>query len=196
MEKNITEKYRPQILKDVLLEPRIYELIQNYINCESFPCPHLLLYGSPGTGKTSLARVIGKERKIPILEINASEERSLKLDAKIRKFCELPCSGFVILDEIDSLPVTRQLAIKSIIEKQTTKSFILICNCYRKVSNELKDECINIKINNASVEQILNRVKMIINKENLTVMSDQDIINIINQFRPDIRRIINLTTLH
>ncbi len=73
------EKYRPKTVEDyVFVNENQKQQVEGWIKDGSIP--HLLLSGDPGTGKTTLAKVLINELGIEeydILEINASRENSV-----------------------------------------------------------------------------------------------------------------------
>jgi DNA polymerase III delta prime subunit len=121
---------RPTCLKDVVLPPVLRALFEKYI--ETLKIPHLLLVGTQGCGKTTLARVLSKELNAKTLEINASKENGIDvIREKLENFCKTPnveaifdldnnSKGFmkkiVILDEFDYTTPAFKEAFKSFIE--------------------------------------------------------------------------------
>ena len=78
----LTEKYRPKVLEDLITPKRVGEKLSKGVY------QHLLLHGSPGTGKTSAAKVLVKHFKHPYLYINASTDTSVDIVRnRITDFC-------------------------------------------------------------------------------------------------------------
>jgi replication-associated recombination protein RarA len=135
-----TEKFRPKNLGQLIAPVRVKEelnkgLIQN-----------LLLYGSPGTGKTSTLFILAKDH--PSLYINASEEGGIDtIREKIGKFCatisleggkeDLKC---VILDELDGASENFYKALRAVMERYSnTARFIASCNYIQKIPEPISE---------------------------------------------------------
>ena len=98
---NFIEKYRPQNSSELIVSPRIISDIRNWIKLwkEGTPVKKaLILYGPPGTGKTTTASVLAKEMNVPIVEMNASDQRN----ADAMKRIALMASLYGDLSQIDS----------------------------------------------------------------------------------------------
>lgn len=125
------DKYRPKSLDDVIGHDDIKNVITNALKMGDLP--HLMLYGMPGTGKTSITHAMvrelyGKNVDRNVLELNASDENGINVVRdKIIKFANLEasrgknndCPEFkvIILDEADSMTSEAQTALKKAMEK-------------------------------------------------------------------------------
>jgi replication factor C subunit 2/4 len=127
------EKYRPQGVDDIAHQDEVVKTLKSAIQTGTLP--HLLFYGPPGTGKTStilaVARsLFGPEYRSRILELNASDERGIKVvREKVKQFAQFtvtglektagyPCPPFkiIILDEADTMTTEAQAALRRTME--------------------------------------------------------------------------------
>lgn len=137
------ERYRPKYLADLVAQDDIVNTIRVLV--ERNRLPHMLLYGPPGSGKTStilcVAReMYGNQSKSMTLELNASDARGIDVVRnEIQNFAgtrKLFSSGtkLVILDECDNMTKDAQMALRRVIEKYSENArFCLICNYASKV---------------------------------------------------------------
>ena len=119
--KNIwTEKYRPHTLDDLIINDRVKRTINNFVKEKEIP--NLLFVGSPGTGKTSCARIIVKDLlKCDYLYINASDENGIDaIRTKVVGFAQTKSFDggvkVVILDEQDAMTISAQAALRNTME--------------------------------------------------------------------------------
>jgi replication factor C subunit 3/5 len=206
---NWNEKYRPNNLEKIILSNYNKLLINNIIEKNYFP--NLLLYGPPGTGKTttvinlinSYLNKYYKDNKKQIVHLNASHERGIEI---IRNnlytfvvsdnlFFDGP--KFIILDEVDYMTKSAQLALKYLIEYYSNYNvrYCLICNYITKIDNNLQSYFCKLKFNNIPFEEIHAFLESICSAEKLTVSKDY-LYHIINLFKNDIRAMINFLQLN
>jgi replication factor C subunit 3/5 len=206
---NWNEKYRPNNLDKIILSNYNKLLINNIIEKNYFP--NLLLYGPPGTGKTTtVINLINgylnkyySDNKKQIVHLNASHERGIEI---IRNnlytfvvsdnlFFEGP--KFIILDEVDYMTKSAQLALKYLIEYYSNYNvrYCLICNYITKIDTNLQSYFCKLKFNNIPFEEIHTFLANISSAENLNVSSDY-LYHIINLFKNDIRAMVNFLQLN
>lgn len=186
------EKYRPKTLSQVISHDDKVNMLRNaLVNRE---IPHLLFYGSPGTGKTSLILALIKEmygnqfRRF-MLELNASDKRGIQVVRDdIKKFAQTKSSDlkFIILDEADAMTSDAQDALRRIIEKYSkTCRFCLICNNSSKIINAIKSRCFPMRFSVLSKDAIKIKLIDILQQENVTITDTalQYILNIDQDFR-------------
>lgn len=167
------------------------------------------MYGPPGTGKTSTVLAMAKELfgkefyKHRILELNASDERGIQVVRdKIKKFAqrkiahnpdkECPPLQLIILDEADSMTIDAQSALRRIIEAYSTNTrFCIICNYISKIIDPLASRCVKFRFSAIGADAQKQRLKMICEKENIKIESDQVIDSLIEISEGDLRRSIN-----
>ena len=202
------EKYRPKKLNDIIYQNEIVNMLKVVV--ETGNLPHLLLYGPPGCGKTSVALSIAMElfgpRKIKarILELNASDERGINVVRnKIITFAKgaignrdpkYPCPPYkiIILDEADAMTMEAQSALRKTIEKYShITRFCFICNYINQIIKPIKSRCVKLRFKPITKKYIATRLKYIAKKENLKIMK-----NVINRITDvvngDMRRAIML----
>ena len=131
----LTEKYRPKTLDDLITPARVKSKLEKGVY------QHLLLHGSPGTGKTSAAKALVKHFKHPYLYINASTDTSVDVVRnRITDFCanrsimdEPGKMKVIILDEIDG--VSDQF-FKALLDSQSSRT-----SRYYSLHSKLSEWC-------------------------------------------------------
>ena len=195
------EKYRPTTINEIISHGQIIETIKKLLLGGSLP--HLLFYGSPGTGKTSTIMAIAKEIygsniRLMVMKLDASDDRGINsVREDIKGFAEKSNMfqkgvRLIILDEADSMTYDAQFALRRIIEKySTTIRFCLICNYENKILPAIRSRCANFRFNNIDNIHICSKLTQIVNNEKLNV--EPHVINIIATLgKGDLRKSINL----
>lgn len=192
-----TEKYRPNTVDGyVFRDENQKKQIITWIKDKSIP--HLMLSGSPGIGKTTLAKLLLHEIGIEsydILEINASRTNSVEdVRDKITNFVRMiPFGPFkvVLLDEADYLSPNAQAALRGVMEEYAdTSRFILTCNMPNRIMEALHSRCQQMHF--ASIDQVefTARVATILVEEGIDF--DLDTLDTyVKATYPDLRKCIN-----
>ena len=193
------EKYRPDNIGDyVFRDANQQGQVTGWIKDGALP--HLLFSGAPGTGKTTLAKVLLKELDVDnmdILEINASNENSVDtIRSKITNFSSTMPFGdmkYVLLDEADYITPNGQAALRGVMETyHTSCRFILTCNYPQRIIPALHSRCQGFHINKLDINEFTARIATICIAEN--VDCDLDTLDTYVQATyPDLRKAINLT---
>lgn len=190
-----TEKYRPKSFDDLIFEGK--ESLKRYIsNPKSIPS-FIFHSNSPGTGKTSTAKIIVSELGADFNIINASDERGIDtIREKIKNFAQSLSSNpelkrCIFLDEADGLTKQAQESMKALMEMYSGNCFfILSCNDLSKIIEPIrKGRCLTIDFSRPSKEAILARLKTVCEQESLS-LSGLDLANLVKKEYPDIRSMI------
>lgn len=195
------EKYRPKKIAETILPAGLKKTFQEFV--DNGELPNLLLSGSQGTGKTTVARALCEEVGADYIVINGSMNGNIDtLRNDIKNFAStVSLNGgrkVVILDEADYLnPQSTQPALRGFIEEFSKNcSFILTCNFKNRIIAPLHSRCsvIDFKIENTEkpklAGQFFKRVITILETENVT-FSEKVVAEVINRHFPDNRRILN-----
>ena len=193
----LVEKYRPTTLDDIVLSKEDRTFFESLK--EKQEIPHLLFAGVQGSGKTSLAKIIVNDiLNCQYLYINASDENGIDtIRGKISGFARTKSLDgklkVVLLDEGDQISLDAQKALRNIIEEFAFNTrFIITCNYLFKIIPALQSrtQIFNLV---PPIEGVVQRVKEILQKENITIEADQKplLLEHIRKNLPDVRRIVN-----
>jgi DNA polymerase III delta prime subunit len=196
------ERYRPKTIKECILPNDLKKIFTSMI--ESGEISNMILSGTSGLGKTTVARALCNELDLDILLINASEESGIDtLRSKIKQFASSVSlhSGkhkVVILDEADYLNAqSTQPALRAFIEEfGSSCRFILTCNFKNRIIEPLHSRCSVINFNTSRDDlvhlcgEFLARLKDIL-KENEIDYKESVLAEVIMKYAPDWRRVLN-----
>ena len=193
----LVEKYRPTVLENYVGNEHIKKTISQYL--EQNDIQNLIFYGPAGTGKTTLAKLIIKNLNCDHLYINASDERGIEtIRDKVSGFASVASFKplkVIILDEADFLTIQAQASLRNIIETfSRTTRFILTCNYIERIIDPLQSRCQVLKIVPPTKKDVAKHLNWILQQE--VVMHDvKDLVPLVNQCYPDLRKCINTIQL-
>lgn len=194
------EIYRPHKVSECILPDAVKATFQQYVDKEQIP--NLLLTGSTGTGKSSVAKAMCDEIGADYIFINGSLENGVDLlRTKIQGFgSSVSFTGgrkIIIMDEADNLTPAAQLAFRGVIEELSVNcSFIFTCNYKNRIIEAIHSRCATIEFKLAAKDKVAMaeafyaRVTEILNKEKITF--DAAVVGkLIMKFFPDYRKVLN-----
>ena len=195
------EKYRPQTVGDCILPEKLKNTFGDMI--DSGGVQNLLLSGSAGCGKTTVAKAMCNELGADWLMINCSEDGNIDtLRTTIRNFASTVsltgANKVVILDEFDYANAqSMQPALRGFIEEFANNCrFILTCNFKNRIIQPIHSRCTCIHFNFSKKDmtmmcaQFMKRVSGILDSEEIPY--DKGVVaKLIMRHSPDFRRVIN-----
>jgi len=194
-----TEKYRPSNLEELILPERVMSKFKDGL------VQNMLFAGSPGTGKTSTAKAIVQQFKLPYLYINASTDTSVEvIRTRITDFCStvsiMDAPGMfkvVILDEVDGVSDQFFKALRATMETFASNSrFIATCNYINKLPDPILSRFEVIDFDFDKQEEIeltkkyIKRVYEICGKEGMTIEKPA-LVEFVKRNFPDLRSTLN-----
>jgi replication factor C small subunit len=200
-----SEKYRPKKLQEVVNQKEIIKGISNLI--KSPDIPHMLFAGPAGVGKTTTAlcitmEILGDEWRKNTLELNASDERGIKMvRERVKEFAasiklagdkEFGKPKIIILDEADEMTSEAQTALRRIIEDSArTTRFIIICNYLSQIIEPIQSRCVVFRFTRLPKEDVIDHLEMIC-KQQKVKYEEKALAQIYSATGGDLRHSINI----
>ena len=193
----LNEKYRPLSLDTFVGNENLKKTIQQFLNQNDIV--NMLLYGGAGCGKTTLAKLIVHNLDCDSLLINASDERGIEtIRDKVQGFASVASFKplkVVILDEADFLTIQAQASLRNIIETfSRTTRFIMTCNFVERIIDPLQSRCQVLKIIPPTKKDVAKHLAGILDQESIE-FEINDLVPLVNQYYPDLRKCINTIQL-
>lgn len=192
-----TEHYRPKSLDDYIGNDFLKSKLKLFI--DNGDIPHLLFHGRSGTGKSTAAKMIVNTIECDYLFINASDENNVEtIRNKVKGFASTV--GFkdkkiIVLDECDYISPQGQAILRNLMETFSKHCrFILTCNYPERIIEALQSRCQTFEVIPPSKKEIAIHISKILQKESVE-FNPTDLVPIIDNAYPDIRKIINTCQL-
>ena len=193
----LNEKYRPTTLKNFVGNENLKSQIQHFLDQNDIV--NMLFYGPAGSGKTTLAKLIIQNLDCDHILINASDERGIEtIRDKVSSFAmsaTFKPLKIVILDEADFLTIQAQASLRNVIERFSRNTrFILTCNFVERIIDPLQSRCQVLKIIPPSKKEIAKHLAWILVEESIQ-FEIEDVVTLVNQYYPDLRKCLNTIQL-
>ncbi len=194
------ESYRPSTLDECILPEATYAQLKEMVKNKSVP--HLLLSGTAGIGKTTVARALVNDMGGELLFINASLESGIDvIRSKVLKFASVMSledkPKFLLFDEFDGLSRQAMESLRGIIEEFKNVRFFFTCNYKNRIIDAIISRTTEVNFSVPVSEKpklqarLFKRVSEILKKEGVK-FSPKVVVSLISTHFPDIRKLLNV----
>lgn len=186
------ERFRPKTFDRLILKDKEKNVIKNYIKNSKLLPSFIFHSKSPGTGKTSTAKIIIDTLGCDSLKINSSDERGIEtIREKVSLFAKsLSTNGIkrcIFLDEADGLTKQAQDSLRNLMETYSDNAFFIFsCNDITKIIDPIRSRCISINFQFPDKITIFDRMFRICKDEHI----EGNIGSLVDYYYPDIRSMI------
>jgi len=203
------EKYRPKNLDQIINQKEIIMGLKNFL-IKPNELPHLLFTGAAGIGKTTTAlclarEILGDNWKRDTLELNASDERGIKMvRERVKEFASIMKLSLnnqsenerpfkiIILDEADEMTSDAQTSLRRIIEDRSkTTRFIFICNYLSHIIEPIQSRCVVFRFSKVPADEVVEYLKFICKNEGIK-FDEKALYKIYEHTNGDLRHSINI----
>lgn len=197
MKKVWVEAYRPKSVDKIIMpDNRTKKIFAKYV--AEGEIPNILMYGGPGTGKTSMSLALIRDLKVnrvDVLKINCSDEKIDALRDKVKGFATTMAMGkfkVVRLEEMDFLGGEAMALLRALIEEVSSSCrFIGTCNYIAKVTPAIRSRFQEFSISAPAKDDVLVLGAEILEAENISFDID-DLEKVVAASYPDVRKMIQL----
>lgn len=198
----LTEKYRPKKISELVFVNEEYEnKFKEWIEKKSIDT-HLLLFGKPGTGKSSSINVILNEfETTDYIRYNMSDKTSIDDMRKVIDYASSsPISApfkLIILEEFERASPQAQDSLKYVLDTYSNWCrFIFTTNNIAKISTAIQSRCQRFEFNTLKIEDFLTRIVKILTMENISFDNLDIVSKYVQTYYPDLRACINAIDQH
>jgi len=191
-----TEKYRPATFEDLIFGNK--DMLLNYMKHPLGITSFIFYSNHPGTGKTSLAKLIISVLGADSLCLNSSMDRGIDIiREQVSSFARNMSSNpntkrCIFMDEFDQCTRIAQDSLRNLMEEYSDNTFFIFsCNDVSKIIEPIQSRCVLINFEKPNKAAIQQRIEYICEQEQVKA-TDKEIVDLVNQCYPDMRSMIKI----